>query len=260
MPKRLTIYILEDEKQECEALKQEILRHEDSLELFGISGDSAVAIENIRVLIPDIVILDLELHKGGGNGIVFLSELDELSLSFRPYILVTTNNTSEVTLEHVRELGADFILTKYENNYSAKYVINFILAMRKALQSKLAEIGEENIVSPDQEKRLLYQRIRHELDLIGVSPKLKGYDYLVDAIYYYIVRPQARISQLLADKYHKTDTSIERAMQNAINHTWRFADPNDLLTNYTSHIRADKGVPTLVEFLAYYARKIGTSV
>lgn len=64
------------------------------------------------------------------------------------------------------------------------------------------------------------------------------------------------ICRALAEKYKKNDFSIERAMQNAINKAWRTSDIDDLLTNYTAHINTEKGVPTLTEFIYYYANKV----
>ena len=74
----------------------------------------------LNIVFPDAIILDLELHEGGGNGLFFLSKLHDLGLEKLPYILITTQNTSNVTLEAARQLGADFIITKYERDYSAQ--------------------------------------------------------------------------------------------------------------------------------------------
>ena len=49
-------------------------------------------------------------------------------------------------------------------------------------------------------------------------------------------------------------------MQNAINRTWYTSDTEDLLKYYTARIRSDKGVPTLMEFISYYANKIRTEL
>lgn len=61
---------------------------------------------------------------------------------------------------------------------------------------------------------------------------------------------------MLGEKYKKSDASIERAMQNAINRAWRTSDIDDLLTYYTARIQSQKGVPTIMEFIFYYANKI----
>ena len=60
----------------------------------------------------------------------------------------------------------------------------------------------------------------------------------------------------IGDKYSKTDASVERAMQNAINNAWRSNDIDELLKHYSARINSDRGVPTLTEFVYYYANKI----
>jgi hypothetical protein len=98
----------------------------------------------------------------------------------------------------------------------------------------------------------MIQRIQRELDLIGISPKAIGYQYLTDAILLTYHDPAPNLCRRLSEKYHKTDVSIERAIQNAINRAWRISDPDDLLAHYTARIRSDKGVPTMMEFVHYY--------
>ena len=45
-------------------------------------------------------------------------------------------------------------------------------------------------------------------------------------------------------------------MQNAINKAWRTTDIEDLSINYTARISSEKGVPTMTEFIYYYADKL----
>ena len=61
---------------------------------------------------------------------------------------------------------------------------------------------------------------------------------------------------ILSEKYNKSKESIERAMQNAINRAWQTNNPKELSKYYTARIRSDRGVPTLMEFVHYYANKL----
>ena len=45
-------------------------------------------------------------------------------------------------------------------------------------------------------------------------------------------------------------------MQNAINRTWAGADKDELLSHYTAKIKSRKGVPTITEFIYFYAQKL----
>lgn len=255
MDKILSILIIEDDMTACRELKECIEKH-DELKLVEITNNAHDALLLVRTHIPNIILLDLELHRGGGNGLIFLHELSKMHLDHPPYILVTTHNMSEVILEQARELGADFTLTKYEQGYSAEYVIENILLMRKAIQKKNSQIIPLPDMTPAQMEQLLVKRIQRELELIGVSTKLIGYNYLVDSILLILQGYVGNLARELAPKYQKSEKSIERAMQSAIKQTWQTSDIDDLLENYTARVRAERGCPTMMEFVSYYATKI----
>lgn len=259
--KTLNILIIEDDVVACRELRQYIEKIE-TLKLVGITGDSDEGIELVKNVLPDVVILDIELHHGAGNGIVFLAKLNALNLSLRPYILITTNNSSNVTYESARTLGADFIMSKHKPDYSAQYVIEFIRMIQHAILSRRPSVAA-NVLEEDcfEKNQPLYtRRIYRELDWIGISPKNIGYRYLADAILLIIRDSSANVYRELAESYKKSDASVERAMQNAINRAWRHSDIEELLSHYTARIRSEKGVPTTLEFVYYYANKIKTDM
>jgi DNA-binding NarL/FixJ family response regulator/flavin-binding protein dodecin len=252
MERKLTVLLVEDDKKDCDELCAYAESTED-VKIQGVTDNSTDALQMVQSGLPDVVILDLELHLGGGNGLFFLDGLKKLELPLRPYILVTTNNSSIITLEQARRMGADFILAKYETEYSAQYVIEFLRMMKATIQSAASvSASTPEIESEDQRNHRRIQRIQRELDLIGISPKAIGYHYLTDAILETYLDPAPNLCRRLSEKYHKTDVSIERAIQNAINRAWRTSDPDDLLEHYTARIRSDKGVPTMMEFVHYY--------
>lgn len=257
----LNILIIEDDVAACRELRQYIEKIED-LKLVGITGDSDKGIELVQSMLPDVVILDIELHHGAGNGITFLAKLNALNLSARPYILITTNNSSNVTYESARTLGADFIMSKHKADYSAQYVIEFIRMIQHAILSRKPSVAPNISAENSYEANLpLYtRRVYRELDWIGISPKNIGYRYLADAILLIIRDSSANVYRELAEMYKKSDASVERAMQNAINRAWRHSDIEELLTHYTARIRSEKGVPTTLEFVYYYANKIKTDM
>ena len=260
--KTLNILIIEDDVVACRELSLYIEKIEN-LKLIGITGDSDKGIEMVKSTLPDVVILDIELHHGSGNGLLFLAKLNTLQLSLRPYILITTNNSSNVTYESARQLGADFIMSKHKADYSAQYVIEFIRMIQHTLLTRQQTTVVETMSEMDlYEKNLpLYtRRIYRELDWVGISPKNIGYGYLADAILLLMKSPSANVYRELAKEYKKSDASVERAMQNAINRAWRHTDIEELLTHYTARIHSEKGVPTTLEFVYYYANKIKTDM
>ena len=255
--KVLNVLIIEDDAVASRELSL-CLEKVDTLKLVGITGDSDYGIELVKSMLPDVVILDIELHHGFGNGLLFLAKLNALQLSLRPYILITTNNSSNVTYDSVRQLGADFIMSKHKPDYSAQYVIEFIQMIHHTLSGRkplnVENLSEENLL---EKNMMLYtRRVYRELDQIGISPKNIGYRYLADAVLLIMTDPSANVYKELAISHKKSDASIERAMQNAINRAWRHSDIDELLTHYTARISSEKGVPTTLEFVYYYANKI----
>ena len=157
-------------------------------------------------------------------------------------------------------MGADFIISKHEADYSVEKVIGFLNMMKPIIHSrhKAASASQATTDSPQQENKRTVLRIHSELNNVGISPKAVGFGYLADAIQLVIKEPKQNLCDIIGDKYGKTDSSVERAMQNAINKAWRSSDIDDLLHFYTAKISSDRGVPTLTEFIYYYANKIRT--
>lgn len=259
MQRRLSLLLIEDEPADCLAISKYIDTLED-VQLVGVTNNSHRAIELISSNLPDAVILDLELHKGSGNGISFLQELRELHLKVSPYILVTTNNTSSVTYELARNNGADFIMTKWQEDYSAKAVVDFLRHIKNTIHRKVRIEGLSvellTTESPAQTLKRIEKRISNEMDLIGINPKAIGRKYLMEAIQIIISQQMRNITSVIASRNGKSEPSVERAMQSAINRAWNTADTSDLLRLYTATISSDKGVPTVTEFIYYYAEKI----
>ena len=140
----LRVLLVEDDATSCMEINDYISRLDD-VTLVASTNNASTAIEYMKEFLPDAVILDLELHQGGGDGLFFLAQLQQLELSKHPYILVTTNNSSNITYESARQLGADFILAKYQENYSSQYVVEFLRIMKKVIfseiQKKALELG-----------------------------------------------------------------------------------------------------------------------
>lgn len=254
MDNYISVLIVEDDKVACDELSRCIEQYED-MRVAAICNSSSDALEKARFHLPNVIILDLELHRGGGNGLMFLDSLLTHPLSVDPFILVTTNNMSTVTLDQAKALGADFTLTKYEQGYCAQYVIDNIRMLRNAIRRKNTT-NRLTLISPAVDEQLTRICIQRHLDIIGIKAKSKGYNYLTDAIYMVIHRNDEHLSKELAEKYKKSVASIERAMQNAIKQAWTTNDTEVLLQQYKSPIRPEKGYPTMMEFIYHYANKI----
>lgn len=252
MDRKLTIMIVEDDETACSSFK-EIISKNDDLELIYTTNDSDIAHKNTDIMLLDVVILDLELHSGKGSGIDYLSRLS--SLSYKPFIVVTTNNSSQITYKYVHENGCDFLIFKNESDYSEQKVINFILSMKNIIMNTSPKDTSKIESSYGEDKSTYISQIFNKL---GISPKLLGYKYLRDAIILVSEGNDSNIYQILGKEYNKTSASIEHAMQNAINKAWNCSDTEALYQYYSAKIDLNRGCPTITEFIYYYADKLNS--
>lgn len=257
MDNKLEILIVEDDKSVCEEFENCVDKCGDIV-IVGVTNSSDKAIELIMDYLPDAVILDLELHHGSGNGLLVLDALNKLEPPRRPYMLVTTNNSSTVTYETARAMGADFIMSKHQNNYSVQGVLDFLRIMSGIITQSRPVTNEQtgSTETAEHHKKRITRRIIAELNYVGINPKAVGYQYLIDAIAVMAESPTQNICEIVAKKHSKTEPSVERAMQNAINRAWKTTDIDELLKHYTARVNSNKGCPTLTEFICYYANKL----
>ena len=255
MNRNLKILLVEDDQEICKEIIDYINTISDTT-LVGVTNNSDKAVEYLSLQSPDAVILDLELNEGTGSGIKFLQDC-KYAANTLPYILVTTNNSSRITYDIVRKLGADYIMSKHQNDYTAATPVDFLRSLSDILISRNIQSSITPSKEDEEQKRLRIKRkIAYELDKIGISQKAVGYNYLIDAIFIISNESKPNVCNEVANIYSKSESSVERAMQNAINRAWKTSDIEDLLVNYTAKIRSEKGVPTLTEFIYFYANKI----
>ena len=109
----------------------------------------------------------------------------------------------------------------------------------------------ESITITPQIKRKVYD----QLDYIGVSPALKGYEYLATLIGKILENPNNlyRITYMytiVGDIYGAKDTQVERVIRQAIEVVFDRMSINSPIWVWFSFINPQKGKPTNKEFVA----------
>lgn len=86
----INILLVEDDIQDCKIIKK-YADTRDDIKLVKIANSSSEAIKDIKIYIPDAIILDIELNNGEGSGLEVLEQIKELDLDVKPVIVITTN-------------------------------------------------------------------------------------------------------------------------------------------------------------------------
>ena len=255
--KPMKILIVEDDANDCNNFIN-ALKYRKEFELIAMTDSDIDALKYVRMKRPEGIVLDIELNNsvsGNTDSLGFLDNLKELKLEYHPIIIVTTHINSKRTYDILHRKGVDIILYKDNPTYSSDYVLNKFLALREASPVSTLNILKEELI--DNEQRISDQ-IYHELDLVGITPKLKGRQYAHDAILYLIMNHDSNINviQHLVDIYKKSYNTITNGIQNAIIHGWRISSLEDLDMHYTAKINIETGVPSTMDFIYYYVDKI----
>jgi len=252
MDRPLTILLVEDDVAECRRFDDYIDGLED-VQLVATTNNAKQALEHATDCQPDAIILDLELHHGGGDGLSFLLALRRIELPYTPLVLVTTHNIHSMIHAQARRLGAAFIMAKTQEGYSAENVVDFLRDAREVIQGERQKVSDAPELPGEKQKRQ-QKKLAAEFDRLGISPKLLGRNYLIEYILLLIEDPSST-TNIIARKHGKTDKSVQNAMQNAINTTWANGDIEDLAKYYTARVNVDRGVPTTAEFVCHYRDK-----
>ena len=257
MSKPMSILIIEDDINDCNNFIKCINNRED-FELVGITDSDVDALKYVKLKHPEGIVLDLELNNGSsGNtdSLQFLSNLRKMNLNYEPIVIVTTHVHSKRTYDILHRQGVDLLMYKDHPKYSCEQVLNNFLTFRVDIVKPQVKTIEEEL--EDNENRIS-DLINHELDLIGVTVKLKGRKYIHDAILYLIQNENSNVNviQHLTKIYKKSGNTITNGIQNAIIHAWRVSDVTDLENYYTAKVNYETGVPTPMEFIYYYVDKI----
>ena len=248
--KPMKILIIEDDINDCNNFVNCAKMRKD-IEIVAITDSDIDGLRYVRNLKPEGVILDLELNNsstGNADALSFITDLKNLNLNYEPIVIVTTHVNSKRTYDILHRKGVDFILYKDH----PKYFIN----MRNAeLTTEQKKSVEETL---KDEKSKISSCINKELELVGITSKLKGKAYIHDAILYLIQNENssANLIQYLSNLHKRSATTITNGIQNAIFHAWRVTPIEDLTKYYTARVNYETGVPTPMEFIYYYKDKV----
>ena len=255
--KPMKILIIEDDLNDCNDFRKCIKERKD-IELVGVTASDVEGLKYVKTKHPEGIVLDLELNNstsGNTDSFQFLSDVKGLKLNYEPIVIVTTHINSKRTYDILHRKGVDLILYKDHPKYSCNHVLNQFINLRKvSIPNNLS--SSEEIFGNVEEK--ISNCINHELELVGVTSKMKGKQYIHDAILYLIQNEDRDLSviQHLTKVHKKSATTITNGIQNAIIHAWRVSAVDDLLNYYTAKINPQTGIPTPMEFIYYYRDKI----
>lgn len=224
----ISVLIADDNNELCDLISESINSTGD-MRVIATAGDGKTAVELIRELKPDVVLLDIIMPKLDGLGV--LESMARWENVRRPVIIASTSVGSESIIIRAMELGADYyimkpfevsiLITRIRQVYSEKMAFNRYLAgpSGRRRHNRTQIKGE---VSARQSRDDAVQTVTELINSIGVTPNLAGYNYLREAVLSGMEQPErlASVSRhiytMLAEKYSTKVRNIDRAIRCAL--------------------------------------------
>jgi two-component system response regulator (stage 0 sporulation protein A) len=174
-----------------------------------VTWDGISTLQQLHSFQPDILVLDLMMP--GLDGITLLQTA--LSEDIRPVVLATTRYLSDYIVSCAEKMGVSYLMVK-PCDISA--VVSRIADMTQRIQPTVfAQLDCRTLVS-------------NMLMRLGVPTKLKGYNFLREAILIMSHEPTQSITKELypsvASACHATPVQIERSIRSAISVSWSNRD------------------------------------
>lgn len=103
----MNVFVVEDSEAMRESLRSMLSEFHD-VRIVGYAADEPGAIEQINALLPDVVILDLNLQSG--SGVAVLKNIKKHHAAIK--VMVLTNCTDEIYVDACKRANADYFFDK----------------------------------------------------------------------------------------------------------------------------------------------------
>lgn len=265
MSEKITVLISDDNREFATTLSNYLEKDED-IQVVGMAKDGEEAIEMIKSIKPNVVLLDVIMPHLDGLGV--LEKLNSMDIEKLPICIMLSAVGQDKITQKAIALGAQYYVVK---PFDIQVLIQRIKELKNYLPATnrgnfvLKETKTQYIDIPQAEKKsqesleALVTNIIHE---IGVPAHIKGYQYLREAIMM-VVNDIDVINQItkqlypdIAQKYHTTPSRVERAIRHAIEVAWGRGQQETVESIFGYTVSAAKGKPTNSEFIAMIADKL----
>ena len=222
------------------------LKQTDRYAVVGTANDGVRAIQQVRELKPELLVVDLMLPQADGMSVIKAAA----ALEKKPVMLVLAEFVTEYVSAMFMNLGVQYIMLKPCTCHAVVERLDEIReSRRKPSVTRSREANVEAMVTS----------IIHE---IGVPAHIKGYQYLREAIMIAVNDMDVinAITKVLypqvARTFSTTPSRVERAIRHAIEVAWDRGDLETLQRFFGYTVSNTKGKPTNSEFIALIADKL----
>jgi len=246
----IKIGIAEDDLAFVETLSQYIAS-QPGLEVCWIANNGNDAIKDLSRHNVDLIILDIMMPHLDGIGV--LERIRTMNLQPVPRVIVLTALGKEETVRRALSLGADYYILK-------PFDMAALVRRIRQCAGDMPVARPRGIVAARQldDREIEVSRV---LTWLGLSPHVKGFKYLTDAIQMALDQPHIRgrvtteLYPAVASINSTTPQRVERAIRHAVGLIWRKGEQANVQALF-SHCVSSRKQPTNSEFIARISESI----
>ncbi len=161
----IKVMLVDDHILMREGIKN-LLEFDGSIEVVSEASDGVECLDNLKHIIPDIILLDINMPNK--NGIEVLTEIKKKGMPVK-ILMLTVHNEVEYLLKAI-DIGADGYILKDTESAELKRAINYIIQGENYIQPSLIPALNSRLVNRDVDKEKIESLTRRELEvLIQVS-------------------------------------------------------------------------------------------
>lgn len=246
MERNIRVIIADGEKDYLTALSNS-LQAQDDIDVVAAVGDGMQALEKVRELKPDLLLIDLMLPQLNGTDVVQRIVEDGIKIG----VFVISAFSSDMVAQECKKLHVDYLLAK---PFDCKALVGKIHNWH-SFEQKNSAFGMQDDID-------LELRVTEVIHQVGVPAHIKGYQYLREAIMMAIrdMESVGAITKIMypgiAKKFHTTASRVERAIRHAIEVAWDRGDIETLQSYFGYTVSGVKGKPTNSEFISMIADRL----
>jgi two-component system response regulator (stage 0 sporulation protein A) len=256
--------LITDDNIEFGDILNDYLNQTEGINVAGIARDGLQALEKIKELKPDVVILDVIMPNLDGIGV--LEKLSTMQNVRRPIFIMLSAIGQDIFIQQAMSLGAEYYIVK---PFSVEVLISRIKQLYR--ESCVTSFNEgksyvkkapSNMLKHPENTNDIEVQVTYMMRDIGIPPHMAGYQYIREAIVQTVNNSKVfgSITKVLypsvAQKFNTTPQKVERAIRNAIESAWARGNPDSIDTLFGYTINYSKGKPTNSEFIAMLADKV----
>ena len=241
---KIKLMVADDNREFC-MLVRDYVKMTNDVEFVGAAFDGYSALDMIKVKQPDVVLLDNVMPQLDGIGV--LIHLRNIPKEKRPKIVTVTACPTDVFMENACKLGASYAISRKMD------IDEMIKRCRMVVKSISFENPENSAKSASHEK--IISSMLHEA---GISASIKGYTYL-NLSFLLMLKDETYKNKItknlypkIAEHFNVSVASVERAIRNAVNMSWKRGNPEFLNSIFASSLNPVKGKPTNSEFISMF--------